>query len=231
MKITARDFVFAGIIVILVFLLYRFNKNLEPGEDLIQITKIDKKKPDIIKDSNGNIHASKQIITVQDPRLVATFKLQIDSLTKQLQLKNSEIKVMATAASQSNLTFKPDIQKIIDSVKGTIYYEVNYKSKWFDLKGRVPSNEPFEAIQRDSITLAFIEKRSGLLNLKRTYTADIHSANQNMQYYNLRAWEKLPKQRSRIGLGITVGYGAQYNTKVNNFSLGPQITGGLQFRF
>lgn len=229
MKVSIKDFIYVVIILSLVLLLLVYN-NIPPGQDLLKITKLDEQKPTITKDINGKTHASKEIIVVQDPKQVASFKKQIDSLQKAMKLKDGEIQGLITAASESKLSFTPNIQKIVDSLKNTVSYTIDYKSKWFDLEGKVPSSEPFLATQRDSITLAFLKKKSGFLNMRTTYIADIHSSNINMKYYNLRAWE-VPKQKAKIGIGVTIGYGAQYNRQDNNFSLGPQITGGLQFRF
>lgn len=216
--------IYLFIVGILVFLLVRtlFNKPVKSENNVAKIVAIDSEPAEIITDNDGNQHAQKQVIYVQDPSTIAGFQRQIDSLVAQLGIKDAHIRGITTAASSGTTEFKPTIKES-DTGKNKVY-SIDYKSRWLELKAKVPSDEPFKIVQRDSISIAFIQRG-------KTLFADISSANPDMDYYNVRSWQ-VPesKKKSKIGLGVTAGYGLQFG-KNNDISHGLQVTGGLQFRF
>lgn len=220
-----------GLILALVFTL--FNKPVKEENNIADIIKLDEKPADTVRDTKGKLHAQKEVIYLTDRQAEQVFKTQIDSLREQLSLAKSDKIVAITAArSEMNAFFEPIVTALKDSLDSVKRYEISYKSKWFDLYGVVPSTDPFKISFRDSVTVAFVEKHSGLFNLRKKVYADISSANKDMEYLGLRTWQ-IPsniKGKSRIGLGVGIGPGIFFKDNEVGYSW---LTGnvGIQYRF
>lgn len=220
-------------IVLGILLIYQlWNRPVKTENNIADIITLDKAPPKVYKDDGGKTHVEKEVIIVSDKIAEALYKSQIDTLKKQLNVEKSKnVKGVLTASSKGDITLHPKYQFVVDSVKKTASMSFGVKSKWVDVEGDSKTGQ-LKISQRDSITVGFIEKPYGLFNLKSRQLVDIHSANEHMKYYNVKYWQvpDTKNNKSKIGFGITVGYGLQLS-KNNNVSHGLQATGGLQFRF
>lgn len=176
---------------------------------------IDKSEPVISKDHNGNTHAEKKVIDLTDYTRQVYLEKEVDSLKKALGVRENQIVGLTTANSR----FRYEIKYIVDSVdKLNKKYIINQKGKWFSARGVIPSKDPIVIEGRDSITVAFINKRG------RQY-ANISSYNPAIEYYGLRSFIVPPKRRSGLGIGASGEIGMTNQFKYEK----TYISGGLKF--
>lgn len=222
------------IIGLIAGLLYSiFYKPIKTENNVADILKLEKKKPETYKDAANQNHVTKevQVLTADNFRLL--LQQELAALSAQVKdLKPEDVTGITTVRGEATHTFRPNIKAIEDSLRKVIGHDIEYISPFLELRGStVPGSPPFKAKYRDSLSLFFKRESYGFLNLKERLTADAYSSNPDMIYSNIRSYiiPQTKNSKSKIGLGVTVGYGVQMNK--NTFTHGPQATAGIQFRF
>lgn len=232
-----KDYIYGGVVlVVLALLVFQlFNNPIKEENNVAELIKLDREPPEKYVDPTGKTHVVKQVIYLKDEQAVLLYRAQLDSVTKQLAVKDKHIAGLTTIAGQAEHEFNAKIESLKDELNNVTGSKIDYTSEWFDLKGTVDAvsnTSKFKATFRDSITIAFVKKKKGFLGFKEKIYADAYSSNPDMKLTNIRSWE-VPQARNnkaKIGFGATAGYGLQLS-KQNTISHGFQITGGLQFRF
>lgn len=222
--------VIVGLVGALVFVL--FNKPIKTENNVAELVTLNKKPSEQYQDKSGQNHSKKEIIYVNDEQAALLFRSQIDSLTKQMGIKDKQIAGFTTVRGEATHTFIPDITHIKDSLTGVIQSSLSYNSKWFDLHGSLNPGEPLTTKFRDSVNLVFTKEPYGFLKLKERVMADAFSGNKQMEYTNIKSWQ-VPDTRNnkaKIGFGATVGPGVQLGPD-RRVTYGLQGTVGLQVRF
>lgn len=226
------NWILLALVVILgIALVYKFFTDpLTKENNIAEIVQLDKKPSKEYTDVTGRKHSTKEVINLsQDQR--AFYQKQIDCLSYRLNVKPEQIVGVISGSSKTEISFKPDIKNIEDSLRRVIGSDIDYKSKYFDLKGNTITKD-FKAKIRDSFNGVFIKEEYGAFNLKSRQRFDLSSENRDTEYYGVKSW-MVPgnkNDKAKLGLGATVGYGFQLG-KNNNLSHGIQGTVGLQFRF
>lgn len=222
--------VIIGLAVTLVFVL--FNKPIKTENNVAELISLDKKPPVPYVDNSGQNHIKKEIIYVTDEQAALLYRAIIDSMTKQMDLKDKQIAGFTTVSGEATHTFIPDITHIKDSLTGVIQSNIKYNSKWFDLYGSIIPGQKMTTKFRDSVNIAFTKEPYGFLKLREKVYADAYSGNTDMKYTNIKSWQ-VPDTRNdkaKIGFGATVGPGIQLS-KDRKVTYGLQGTVGLQLRF
>lgn len=226
--------IFFGVIILVLLMglgYWLFNKPVRTVNNVGKILSLDKKPTVITKDKSGQSHSSKEIIYVSNKTLERVLRKEIDSLTRQNNIQARQIAGFITVKGEATHVFKPNVKLIEDSLRRVIGAEIDYTSKFFDIKGSTIDNK-FTTKFRDSMTLFFRKEPKGFFGLQEKVIADAFSYNKEMTYIGIRSFmvPEVKNNKSVIGLGITTGYGIQLG-KNNNISHGLQVTAGLQFRF
>lgn len=201
--------------------------------NVADIVKIDKAPAVIEKDKAGQTHAIKQVLGLTKEQARLLYKDEIDSLVAQNKYKDKQITGLLIINSEMETKFRPTIKDVRDSSNVLIGSSVDFSSKWLTLRGDTYSGKDWYVGVRDSSALVFRQEEYGAFKLKSRVLADIHSANKDFKYENLRGYQLVPEQKNnkaKIGFGVTIGPGLQLGTD-NKVSFGWQLTTGLQYRF
>ncbi len=201
--------------------------------NVANIISLDKVPSDTLRDDKGQLHAQKEVILVPTWSMAeALYKDKIDSLKKELGLKDEKILSMGTVAMVTETNFKPSVVK--DTV--TQHIVLSYKNKWTDLNLTTDTSQLSRLITRDSLVFATIKQPYGLFKMKEKVFIDVKSANPNVKHIGVNYFEVAqPKNnKSKFGFGIGVGPGISIYPEGGELKAKPSwvtIQGGIQYRF
>lgn len=207
-----RDFIFSGIIILLLSLLFVFRGRIEEGKRLINDYEVK------YSEINGKQQASIEILEFNSERDFKNLKSK-DSIINRLQELQEVYKgrlntltgvVISLQESGSSLTIiERDTVIVGDSIAVYPVYITEWSERWSN--GRIRASKDsiwrsFEVI--DDIDIIHGYKSSGLFK-KKVLTVDVVSNNPNSKVKDLKSVQFKLKQ-NRFGFGINTGVGIDF---------------------
>ena len=210
-----------------------FFKPIKDQNNVANIISLENTPSDTVRDSKGQLHAQKEVIFVPTFSMAeALYKDRIDSLKKELGLRDAKIASLGTVTTETETTFKPDIVR--DTAN--LHYNIEYKTKWTNLTLSTDSSKWAKLITRDSLVFATIKQPYGFLKMKERVFIDVKSANPDVRHIGVNYFQvEQPKNnKSKIGLGLGIGPGISFYSEQGEIKAKPSwitIQGGIQYRF
>lgn len=209
-----RDFLFTGIVIVLLSLLFVFNGKIKEGKRLINDNEIK------YSEINGKQQASIEILEFNKERDFKNLKSK-DSIINRLQevqenyrgkLNNLTGVIISLKESGSSVTvIERDTVIIGDSIAVYPIYITEWSERWSNGKIRASKDSiwrTFEVI--DDIDIVQGYKSSGFFK-KKVLTVDVISNNPNSKVKDLKSVQFKVKQ-NRFGLGVNTGVGVDVIT-------------------
>ena len=147
----------------------------------------------------------------------------VDSLTKLLHSKASNVSTIIEAGTQTEETFIPNLDTAYDDANVMQPVEINYKDKWLQLHGWLTDDSSWSYKAKDSLIFVVYAKKSGFLNLRSTLYMDAFSMNPHTQINGLRGINLNSSPFKKWGLGFSGGY------MFNGQKFGPYIGIGINY--
>lgn len=201
--------------------------------NVAHIISLDKVPSDTLRDDKGQLHAQSPIVYVPTFSLAeGVYKKEIDSLKKELKLKDEKILSLGSITLTKETDFKPSVKQ--DTNK--IHYIIEYKNKWTNLQLSTDTSKWSKLITRDSLIFATIKKPYGFLKMKEKVYIDVKSANPDVKHIGVNYFQVDPPKnnRSKFGFGFGVGPGISIYPEAGELKAKPSwitVQGGLQYRF
>lgn len=221
-------------IILAVALVYTlFFKPIKEENNVANIISFDKVPSDTIRDDKGQLHAQNRIVYVPTFSLAeAVYKKDIDSLKKELKLKDDKILSLGTITLTKETDFKPSVKQDTNKV----HYIIEYKNKWTNLKLSTDTSKFSKLITHDSLIFATIKQPYGFLKMKEKVYIDVKSANPDVKHIGVNYFQVEPPKnnKSKFGLGLGIGPGVSIYPEGGELKINPSwitVQAGIQYRF
>lgn len=201
--------------------------------NVASIISLDKTPSDTLRDDKGQLHAQNTIVYVPTFDLAeGVYIKEIDSLKKELKLKDAKILSLGSITLTTETDFKPSVKRDTDKV----HYIIEYKNRWTDLKLSTDTSKWGKLITHDSLIFATIKQPYGFLKMKERVYVDVKSANPDVKHIGVNYIQVDPPKnnRAKFGFGFGIGPGVAIYPEAGELKARPSwvtVQAGLQYRF
>lgn len=207
-KFVTPTVIFVLVLALLVSLFYIYKSKKEVSN----IDKVLNTIPDsthFYKDKYNKEHAYSESIQLTSGEAQILYKKKLDSISKELKIKPSDIKVIIEDKTKTVVNVVPQktdtIYKTVDGIKQISSLTGIFKDNWFDADVTLGDNKSLKFLLTDTAQ-AVLHKTPGLFNKRNLL--DIKHSSPYTQSSNVSSI-LIQDANSSISVSIFVGYGYQ----------------------